>query len=148
MAFIRDLSLVVLGAILSLGSNWFISFYKTRRKKQKLRASLKSELEAMDVIDNWVEQATPLDYPGINFVEDTVYQANAVELGLLSEEEASAITQFYSSAKMAQKEVNFQLEETRQGNISSDEAYSEIIDSMRTIAVNRQNAIGEIEDKI
>ena len=86
----------LVGAVATAAGSYFVFWRRQRAATGRLRVALAHELRALDYVDDRVESG---DYEGVTTAVDSpvVYEANAGDLGHLSEREVAALVDFYAS---------------------------------------------------
>lgn len=101
--------------------------YRKRQSdtKSNLREAFIAEMEGTEYLDIWPE--TGRTVPAFNFLSVSVYESNTDNLGVLTEEEVSAIVQYYTRAKSVQDVLRLHSEIIAQttGLFASDEKLSD-----------------------
>lgn len=100
---------LLVAAIIGVGGNWVLYEYKRNKKRSILRQSLHAEIKSMEPVlrgmkeQNDIVTMDPIDPR--SFLVDSVYRSSSGDLGLLTEEEVSALVEFYSTAISIQRVV-------------------------------------------
>jgi HAMP domain-containing protein len=86
----------LVGAVATAAGSYFVFWRRQRAATRRLRVALTHELRSLDYVDDHVEAG---DYEGVTTAVDVpvVYEANADDLGRLSEREVGALVEFYAS---------------------------------------------------
>ncbi len=86
----------LVGAVATAAGSYFVFWRRQRAATRRLRVALTHELRSLDYVDDLVEAG---DYEGVTTAVDVpvVYEANADDLGRLSEREVGALVEFYAS---------------------------------------------------
>jgi hypothetical protein len=79
-------------------------FWRNRVRRRNLRVALKAEMEQMHMLSELESHTLP--EPAITeIIPTTVFEANAGNIGLLTQEEVTEITRFYSAVLWFQGEL-------------------------------------------
>ncbi|WP_232703390.1 hypothetical protein [Halobacterium wangiae] len=86
----------LVGAVATAAGSYFVFWRRQRAATARLRVALAHELQSLDYLDDLVESGA---YEAVTTAVETpvVYEANADELGHLSEREVAALVEFYAS---------------------------------------------------
>ncbi|WP_232686877.1 hypothetical protein [Halobacterium zhouii] len=86
----------LIGAVATAAGSYFVFWRRQRAETSHLRVALAQELDSLEYLDELVESGA---YEGVTTAVETpvVYEANAGELGRLSEREVEALVEFYAS---------------------------------------------------
>lgn len=100
---------LLLAAVIGIGGNLYLYWYKRDKRRTKLRRALYAEIHSMEPVVRAMERQhdaitmDPIDPR--SFLVDSVYQSSSEDLGLLTGEEVSAVVEFYSTAISIQRVV-------------------------------------------
>ncbi len=98
---------LLIAAVVGVAGNWWIYKRKRKLRTKTLRQSLYAEIHSMRYpilqIHEQHDVVTMDPFDPQSFLIDSVYQASSDELGLLSDEEVSAVVDFYSTAISIQR---------------------------------------------
>jgi len=85
----------LVGAVATAAGSYFVFWRRQQAATSRLRVALAHELRSLDYVDDLVESGA---YEGVTTVVDApvVYEANAGDLGHLSEGEVAALVDFYA----------------------------------------------------
>ena len=88
--------LLLIAAIIGVGGSYYIYRSRMQGKKHAARRALKSELELMTVLTQWIENDEGV--PQQCILPTAAYKAHLENIGLLTDQEAEKLTSFYSQA--------------------------------------------------
>lgn len=103
--------MILLGSLITVAGAIVISLlgyrYKQWRRREHLRKAFKSELEhplpEKDIM--WVEDLDAGGVPKKELIPSTVYESNASNIGILSEEEIEKLVEYYSYVSSFKKRI-------------------------------------------
>lgn len=98
---------VIIGLIGGFGSSIAFYWYQQRVRRKTIRKALRRELELpKDVIERATEtDASSFTGPFHGEIPTTVYESQAAEIGLLSDDELDALIAYYATAAVARNQL-------------------------------------------
>lgn len=112
-------------------------YWRSRVNRRNLRVALKAEMEQMNMLDG-LEPSNLPEPAETEIVPTTIFDENAGSIGLLTEEEVTKVTRFYSTVFWFQREL-------RIWEAAGDDKRKLGEHVLDTIKDQRSNAIATIE---
>lgn len=130
--------LILFAALVGVVGSFLLYVYQRRKKREKLRRGLLTELESIDYLEDLGDESV---VPHSGVLVTTVYENNSSDLGILSSSELEDVVAFYSKAILLQSLISY-LEKHRLQLRMSDGGYQEPSDVNRETDMKLEELAG------
>lgn len=145
---------VLAGAFATLIAGLGVYYKRRRDNRRKLRVALKQEIDGMKgPIKGYAGAMSDSDniphdniLPETNFVTTIVYENNTHNLGLLSEEEVEAVSEFYDSAIRVRRALEMLQNHEDPLKTASYQSLKE--DDLDDLKIKNEKALDAIEKRL
>lgn len=134
---------LLLAAIIGVSGSYWLQEHQRRIRKSRLRRALIAEIESMQPAIKSLDHLYLEDYQQYNswehpelFLSNNVYDSNTQNIGDLTNEEVTAVVEFYSAASKAQGAANR----------NAVNAFTEV--SNRRVYAKLLNALAELSSNV
>lgn len=146
-----EVGLIAIGAILGWMGKWGAYRLENRGRRNRLRDSLKAELESTILIDEHVEhfgedpdRIDGMKISAVDFIPTHVYESQAADLGLLTRNEQEKIIGYYSFAKIVSAQTEL-LTRFKEEEGDEPEDYRKMHESMIELKNRKDDALKALE---